>query len=86
MRHTLDWQKIELDNKQNYLERVFVFKNFAEALEFISKVAAVAEKMNHHPTIINTYNKVTLQLNTHDFNNTITQLDSKLSQEIDKLL
>ena len=86
MTHPLDWKKIELGNKQNYLERVFVFKNFAEALEFISKVAAVAEKMNHHPTIINTYNKVTLQLNTHDSNNTITHLDIILSKEIDRLL
>ena len=86
MTYPLDWQKIELENNQNYLERVFVFKNFAEAIEFISKVPVVAEKMNHHPTIINTYNKVTLQLNTHDAKNTITELDIKLSKEIDKLL
>jgi 4a-hydroxytetrahydrobiopterin dehydratase len=85
MTYPLDWQKIELENNQNFLERVYVFKNFAEAKEFISKVAVVAEKMNHHPTIINTYNKVTLQLNTHDAKNTITELDIKLSKEIDKI-
>jgi 4a-hydroxytetrahydrobiopterin dehydratase len=49
-------------------------------------VAIVSEKINHHPSIFNTYNKVSLQLNTHDAKNTITELDINLSKEIDKLL
>jgi len=86
MNYSQHWKKIEIDNNQNYLERIIVFKNFVEAFGFISKVAIIAEKINHHPTIINTYNKVTLQLNTHDSKYTITELDIKLSYEIDKLL
>ena len=86
MNDSQHWKKIEIDNNQNYLERIIVFKNFVEAFGFISKVAIIAEKINHHPTIINTYNKVTLQLNTHDSKYTITELDIKLSYEIDKLL
>ena len=80
------WQKIELQNNQNYLEKIIVFTNFIEAFGFISKLAILAEKMNHHPTIICTYNKVTLQLNTHDANYTITSKDLTLSNEIDILL
>jgi len=86
MNYSQHWKKIEIDNNQNYLERIIVFKNFVEAFGFISKVAIIAEKINHHPTIINTYNKVTLQLNTHDSKYIITELDIKLSYEIDKLL
>jgi 4a-hydroxytetrahydrobiopterin dehydratase len=86
MKHSENWQRIELENKQSCLKRDFVFNNFIEAFAFLTRVAMVSEKINHHPSIFNTYNKVSLQLNTHDAKNTITELDINLSKEIDKLL
>ena len=57
------------------LIKKFKFKNFIEAFSFISKVAIVSETLNHHPKIINEYNKVEIQLFTHDKNDTITKKD-----------
>jgi 4a-hydroxytetrahydrobiopterin dehydratase len=73
----------ETDNK---LYKAFVFNDFAEAFAFITKVALLAEKMNHHPTWTNTYNKVEMWLFTHDAGNTVTERDRKLARAIDKLL
>jgi 4a-hydroxytetrahydrobiopterin dehydratase len=86
MKHSEYWQRIELENKQSCLKRDFVFNNFIEAFAFLTKVAMVSEKINHHPSISNTYNKVSLQLSTHDAKNIVTDLDIKLSIEIDKLM
>jgi 4a-hydroxytetrahydrobiopterin dehydratase len=67
------------------LKRDFEFNNFIEAFGFMSKVALVAEKMNHHPEWTNVYNKVSIILSTHDAGNTVTSKDQKLASEIDKL-
>lgn len=72
----------EEDNK---LKRTFQFKDFVEAFGFMSKVAIVAEKLNHHPNWSNVYNTVTFELFTHDDGNTVTDRDKKLAAEIDKL-
>jgi 4a-hydroxytetrahydrobiopterin dehydratase len=64
------------------LNRTFIFKNFVEALAFINQVGVIAEQQNHHPTIVNTYNKVSLQLCTHDANNTITEKDWQLAKSV----
>ena len=69
--------------KNNYLEKEFNFKDFKEAFGFMQQVAFVSENANHHPTIINTYSKVTLQLNTHDAGNTVTKKDYELAKKID---
>jgi len=74
------WQ--ESDNK---LKRTFEFENFVEAWGFMNKVAMIAEKMDHHPNWSNVYNKVTIELTTHDAGNTITDKDRKLAAAIDKL-
>ena len=71
--------------ENNQLKRSFQFKNFIEAFAFMTKVALVAEKMNHHPNWSNVYNKVEITLFTHDANNTVTDKDKKLANEIDKL-
>ena len=71
--------------ENNQLKRSFKFSNFIEAFGFMTKVALVAEKMNHHPTWCNTYNKVDITLCTHDKGNTITEKDKKLASEIDKI-
>lgn len=63
----------------------FEFKNFVEAFGFMSKVALIAEKMNHHPEWRNIYNKVEITLTTHDKGNTVTDKDRKLAKVIDEL-
>jgi len=75
------WQE-----KNNQLNRTFEFKDFKEAFAFMTKVALVAEKMDHHPTWTNTYNKVEISLNTHDAGNVVTEKDHKLAKAIDSLL
>jgi 4a-hydroxytetrahydrobiopterin dehydratase len=72
--------------KDNQLTQTFTFKNFKEAWGFMSKVALVAEKMDHHPNWSNEYNKVTFKLSTHDAGDIVTDLDHKLAAEIDKLV
>jgi 4a-hydroxytetrahydrobiopterin dehydratase len=74
------WQ--ETNNK---LYKAFQFKDFSEAFAFMTRVALLAEKMNHHPTWTNTYNKVEIWLNTHDAGDVVTDKDRKLAEEIDKL-
>ena len=54
-----EWQVKEVDGVKR-LERVFKFKNFAEALEFTNKVGAIAEAEDHHPLIITEWGRVTL--------------------------
>ena len=71
--------------ENNQLTRNFVFRNFTEAFGFMTKVALIAEKMDHHPNWSNVYNKVTIHLSTHDAGNTVTEKDRKLAASIDKL-
>ena len=59
-----DWQIKEV-NREKRLERVFKFKNFAQALEFTNKVGAIAEAEDHHPMIITEYGRVTVDWWTH---------------------
>ena len=68
----------------NAIEKKFVFKNFMEALAFIVKVGVLSEKRNHHPELYNVYNKVTIQLNTHDANG-VTMKDFDLAKAINEL-
>ena len=67
------------------IKKEFKFNNFIEAFGFISKVALLSERMNHHPNWQNTYNKVTIELTTHDMDG-ITTNDINLSEAIDKLI
>lgn len=69
----------------NKLKKTFTFKDFTEAFGFMTKVALVAEKMNHHPTWTNTWNTVSFELSTHDAGDKVTELDHKLAAAIDKL-
>ncbi|TWV99298.1 4a-hydroxytetrahydrobiopterin dehydratase [Chitinophaga pinensis] len=74
------------EEKKNQLYRSFEFKDFKEAFAFMTKVALVAEKMDHHPNWTNVYNKVEIYLNTHDAGDVITDKDHKLAKAIDGLL
>ncbi|MDY0077867.1 MAG: 4a-hydroxytetrahydrobiopterin dehydratase [Bacteroidales bacterium] len=72
--------------KDNKLTRSFTFDNFIEAFAFMTSVALIAEKMDHHPLWTNVYNKVEISLSTHDAGDIITEKDRKLAAEIDKLV
>ncbi len=69
----------------NQLTREFRFDNFVDAFGFMSKVALVAERMNHHPSWSNVYNRVHIVLSTHDAGDIVTEKDRKLAQEIDRI-
>jgi 4a-hydroxytetrahydrobiopterin dehydratase len=71
--------------ENNTLYKKFEFKDFTEAFAFMTKVAAEAEKEDHHPTWTNTYNKVEIWLSTHDAGDIVTEKDRKLAAIIDKL-
>lgn len=73
-------------SENNRLTRTFVFENFVQAFAFMTKVALVAEKMNHHPYWINVYNRVEIQLSTHDAGDVITEKDKLLAEAIDKII
>ncbi len=79
------WEKVEEADGKSYLFKEFKFKNFIEAFAFMTKVALLAEKENHHPNWRNVYNKVMISLNTHDEGDAVTAKDLKLSELIDKL-
>ena len=72
--------------ENNKLKRVFEFKDFSEAFAFMTRVALIAEKQNHHPWWSNVYNKVEMELNTHDAGDIVTEKDWKLAKAIDKLI
>lgn len=67
------------------LNRVFKFHDFVEAFAFMTKVAMVAEKMGHHPELFNVYNRVVIDLTTHDVGG-IGTLDIELAKKIDAFL
>ncbi|CDR41657.1 hypothetical protein NBRC10512_001185 [Rhodotorula toruloides] len=67
------------------LSREYTFKDFSEAWGFMSRVALVAEKLNHHPEWTNVYNRVSIALTTHDEGNQLTALDVKLAERIEAI-
>lgn len=62
--HVHGWEVKEV-NGMKRLEKVFKFKNFAQALEFTNKIGALAEEEEHHPLIITEYGRVTVDWWTH---------------------
>lgn len=72
--------------KNNRLTRTFRFKDFTEAFAFMTKVALVAEKMDHHPFWTNVYNTVTIELSTHDAGDIVTDKDRSLAKAIDQFV
>ncbi|MGA2297653.1 MAG: 4a-hydroxytetrahydrobiopterin dehydratase [FCB group bacterium] len=71
------------EEKNNKLVKTFTFKDFDEAWAFMSKVAEIAKKMDHHPTWTNKYNIVSFELYTHTAGK-VTDNDHKLADAIDK--
>ena len=68
----------------NHIEREFFFSNFIEAFSFMTKIALICEKYNHHPNWENTYSKVIIKLSTHDLGG-ITNLDQTVALEINDI-
>ena len=75
-----NWPK----DRQGRLSKVFTFKNYLKSFAFVSQVAMLAEKKNHHPEIILDYGKVTISLISHDAQK-ITERDLELANQIDKI-
>jgi 4a-hydroxytetrahydrobiopterin dehydratase len=75
------WQE-----KNNKLYRKFQFKDFSEAFAFMTRVALVAEKMDHHPLWTNVYNSVEIWLSTHSAGDVVTNKDKQLAEKIDDLV
>ncbi len=73
----------QLEN--NFLVATFRFADFTTAFAFMTEVAFLAEKHNHHPNWSNVYNTVNIQLTTHDAGNTVTDKDYTLAQAIEKV-
>jgi len=71
--------------KEDKLHREFKFTSFVAAFGFMTQVAMLAERANHHPEWFNVYNKVVISLTTHDAGG-ISERDFKLAQEISKLV
>lgn len=74
------------EEKDNSLYRKFDFKDFIEAFSFMTRVALIAEKMNHHPRWTNVWNTVEVWLSTHDAGDIVTDKDRKLAEKIDALI
>jgi 4a-hydroxytetrahydrobiopterin dehydratase len=74
------WQEID-----NQLKEKFIFKDFVQAFGFMTQVALLAEKHNHHPWWANVYNQVEISLTTHDAGNVVTEKDRTLAKEITEI-
>lgn len=68
----------------NSIRREFVFKDFVQAFGFMTSVALVAEKENHHPNWDNAFKKVNISLSTHDADG-LTDKDFDLAKAIDRI-
>ena len=69
---------------EDKLHKVFGFSDFVTAFGFMSSTALIAEAMNHHPEWCNVYNRVTVDLSTHDAGG-LTELDFELARRMDAL-
>jgi 4a-hydroxytetrahydrobiopterin dehydratase len=70
--------------RNSKLHREFKFADFAHAFGFMSTAAVLIEKMNHHPEWFNVYNRVSVDLTTHDANG-ITERDVELARLLDSI-
>ncbi len=80
LRNLPDWT---LDSDQKAISRMFRFADFKQAFAFMARVAAEADRMDHHPEWSNVYNTVSIRLTTHDSGG-LTQSDTRLAGLIDQ--
>jgi len=74
------WKEVD-----NCLCRDFEFADFSRAFAFMTRVALLAEHSEHHPNWANIYNKVSIQLTTHDAGNSVTGKDYGLALSINQI-
>ncbi len=77
----LDWSLVD---GRDALTRTFTFADFSHAWGFMSRVALLAEKMDHHPEWTNVWNRVEVTLSTHDAGG-LTALDVRLARAMDRM-
>jgi len=73
------WKEVQ---GRDAIERKFEFKDFKEAWAWMTRVAEVADQMDHHPEWFNVYNRVNVTLATHDCSG-LSQLDIDLANKLD---
>lgn len=76
----MDW-----DEKNDFLVKTFSFSNFVNAFIFMTEVAALSEKMSHHPWWENSHHLVTIKLTTRGSINSITGKDREMAMKIDEI-
>jgi len=76
-----DWSEVP---GRDAIARKFVFQDFNAAFGFMTRVALVAEKLDHHPEWFNVYKTVEVTLATHDAGG-VTELDIKLAEAMNRL-
>ncbi|XP_045502564.1 putative pterin-4-alpha-carbinolamine dehydratase [Colias croceus] len=74
----------KVQSNRDAIEKEFQFKDFNEAFAFMTRVALLAEKMDHHPEWFNVYNKVQVTLSSHDVNG-LSKRDIKMATFMDKI-
>jgi 4a-hydroxytetrahydrobiopterin dehydratase len=80
IKELIGWEKVE-----NKIRKNFKFKDFIEAFSFVTRIAIISEKMNHHPDITISFNSVHIDLTTHDING-ISKNDIILARKIEELI
>ena len=73
------WREVD---GRDAIARTFQFRNFNEAFGFMSRVALLAEKMDHHPEWFNVYNRIEITLATHDAGG-VTEKDIAMAKAMD---
>lgn len=71
--------------KEGKLHKAYKFGSFAEAVGWMMSAAIHADKLDHHPEWTNVYNRVQVNLVTHDLDNSISNLDVELAQKLEAL-
>lgn len=73
------------NRKDQALERTFQFEDFNSAFGFMTRVALLAERMDHHPDWTNVYNRVHIRLSTHSAGSIVTDRDIQMALHINQL-
>ncbi len=75
------WQDVE---GRDAIQKTFTFEDFNEAFAFMTRIALLADKVDHHPEWFNVYNRVEILLSTHDAGG-VSERDIKMAQFIEKI-